>query len=79
MLQIRYEIFMNMGRIYGEIYMHVAKESEREKERTKDMLRILTHTQVIYTLCTVPRCILSPMATMNDINVLRVKNYQPAA
>lgn len=28
MLQIRYEIFMNMGRIYGEIYMHVAKVNE---------------------------------------------------
>lgn len=41
MLQIRYEIFMNVERIYREIYMHIAWVSER------DMLRILTYSQVL--------------------------------
>lgn len=40
-LQIRYEIFMNVERIYREIYMHIAWVSER------DMLSILTYSRVL--------------------------------
>lgn len=42
LLQIRYEIFMNVERIYREIYMHIDWVSER------DMLRILTYSQVVW-------------------------------